>query len=273
MNEIFDQYVSNSDMRHIGEDPDILVQRLRGIDHNIETNEICQKAADRIEQLEQDLLEQCRLNGMGSEREAALRGKVDRLERELAAAKDLNRDLMAESFKRDAELAEFGIEMIGKLNAELQAKCAELERERDYEKAVNESLLTQCREYGKQCAEYTKRIAAMEAQAGEPVAWYYDNKPYGENVTLEDRSHDSSYIPLYTHPSIPECKVQEGFVLVPIEPSEEMIAAYLEANKYYWQCQDQLPLSNPSKWRNGTPKEATVEGYKAMIVAAQKGDV
>ena len=41
----------------------------------------------RIKELEHELLESARLHGMGSEREAALMGKVDRLEQELAKTK------------------------------------------------------------------------------------------------------------------------------------------------------------------------------------------
>lgn len=41
---------------------------------------------DLARELERELNEQCRLNGKGSEREAALLGKVERLERELKVA-------------------------------------------------------------------------------------------------------------------------------------------------------------------------------------------
>ena len=43
---------------------------------------------NKIKQLEEELLEQCVLNGKGSEREAALLGKVERLERENAALRE-----------------------------------------------------------------------------------------------------------------------------------------------------------------------------------------
>lgn len=39
----------------------------------------------KLKQLEEELHEQCVLNGKGSEREAALLGKIERLERENAA--------------------------------------------------------------------------------------------------------------------------------------------------------------------------------------------
>ena len=42
-------------------------------------------------QLERECLEQARLNGMGSEREAALLGRVERLERENAKLRDMLR--------------------------------------------------------------------------------------------------------------------------------------------------------------------------------------
>jgi hypothetical protein len=40
---------------------------------------------NKIKQLEEELLEQCVLNGKGSEREYILLGKIERLERENAA--------------------------------------------------------------------------------------------------------------------------------------------------------------------------------------------
>ena len=60
--------------------------------------------------------------------------------------------------------------------------------------------------------------------------------------------------------------VPPGFVVVPEEPTEAMIAAYLTANLGYWQRTDRLPTP-PDKWRTGTPSEATAESYRAMIAA------
>jgi hypothetical protein len=63
-----------------------LVQRLR-----IRAEQHCltvfYEAADRIEQLSAEVGEQCRINGMGAERELALLAKVERLERELSEYK------------------------------------------------------------------------------------------------------------------------------------------------------------------------------------------
>ena len=46
------------------------------------------QVADTIERLQAEVMEQCRLNGMGSEREAALMGKVGRLQAENANLHD-----------------------------------------------------------------------------------------------------------------------------------------------------------------------------------------
>lgn len=59
----------------------------------------------------------------------------------------------------------------------------------------------------------------------------------------------------------------EGHKQVPIEPTEEMIKAYLTANTAYWERTDNI-IRPPGRWRTGRPTEATFEGYQAMIAAA-----
>jgi hypothetical protein len=61
--------------------------------------------------------------------------------------------------------------------------------------------------------------------------------------------------------------VPPGYVLVPREPTPAMVQAYLTANEAYWKRTDELP-KRPDKWRTGTPTEATVEGYRAMLAAS-----
>jgi hypothetical protein len=68
--------------------------------------------------------------------------------------------------------------------------------------------------------------------------------------------------------SIPDVKaVPAGYALVPLEPTEDMVKAYLQANNAYWQRTDEMPPP-PNRWRTGRPFEATAESYKAMIAAA-----
>jgi hypothetical protein len=52
----------------------------------------------------------------------------------------------------------------------------------------------------------------------------------------------------------------------------EMITAYLQANDAYWHDADSMPLNtrDPSKWRSGTPREATLAGLRAALDAAIK---
>lgn len=50
--------------------------------------------------------------------------------------------------------------------------------------------------------------------------------------------------------------------------TEEMVTAYLTANAEYWRETDAQPHSNPSKWRNGTPSEATRVSLEAALAAA-----
>ena len=70
-------------------------------------------------------------------------------------------------------------------------------------------------------------------------------------------------IPAQTAPSA----VPEGYAVVPVEPTPEMVAAYLAANHTYWKEMDEGPAPI-GKWRNGTPSEATAESYAAMLAAA-----
>lgn len=66
--------------------PEVLVERLRdraATCPGFEDGVVFLEAADMIESLQAELLEEARLNGMGSEREAALIAKVEQMEREI----------------------------------------------------------------------------------------------------------------------------------------------------------------------------------------------
>ena len=79
--------------------------------------------------------------------------------------------------------------------------------------------------YGEQCA-----LAAIEADRqarGEPVAWMTEDGRVATSETKETSmpkvAQESFKIPLYTAPQ-PQ-QIPEGFKLVPIEPTEEMLKA------------------------------------------------
>lgn len=56
-------------------------------------------------------------------------------------------------------------------------------------------------------------------------------------------------------------------VAVPQEPTHEMVTAYLPANDAYWKRTDELPNTNPSRWRQGSVREATRESLCAALAA------
>lgn len=51
----------------------------------------------------------------------------------------------------------------------------------------------------------------------------------------------------------------------PVRVTDAMVEAYLTANDDYWTRTDQMPDKNPSRWRQGTPKEATRESLNAIF--------
>ena len=61
--------------------------------------------------------------------------------------------------------------------------------------------------------------------------------------------------------------IPEGWKLVPVEPTPEMVAAYLAENRRYWVATDKVSTP-PNKWRTGTPSDATRESYRAMLSAS-----
>lgn len=62
------------------------------------------------------------------------------------------------------------------------------------------------------------------------------------------------------------------WVLVPREPTPEMVAAYLQANDAYWKRVDDFGPPPVGIWRDGTPSGATAESYRAMIAAAPQAE-
>jgi hypothetical protein len=55
------------------------------------------------------------------------------------------------------------------------------------------------------------------------------------------------------------------------EVTDEMVTAYLKANDAYWQRTDTAPATDPSRWRNGNPRDATRESLRAALAAPTTG--
>ena len=77
-----------------------------------------QEMAERIKQLEAEVQEQCRLNGMGAERELALMAKVERLERENAELQTLLKTSM-EQHEIVGRLHQDAVEKLHRFTSEL----------------------------------------------------------------------------------------------------------------------------------------------------------
>ena len=94
----------------------------------IQTEEVAE-LLDRLEAAEADALEQARLNGMGSEREAALMAKLEAAEKERDKLKELNSALYTNSNSQvihNARLAEENYALRAKVEAmEKQEPVAE----------------------------------------------------------------------------------------------------------------------------------------------------
>lgn len=89
VNEVKSNFINGLINKDCKPEPDenfSLVKRLRTMTA-LGWNPIGDEAADKIQELESELLEQARIIGMSGEREADLLGKIDRLEREIAGLK------------------------------------------------------------------------------------------------------------------------------------------------------------------------------------------
>lgn len=56
------------------------------------------------------------------------------------------------------------------------------------------------------------------------------------------------------------------------EPTDAMIEAYLKANDAYWVATDNAPARDPSRWRNGTVKEATRVSLRAALATQPQAE-
>lgn len=122
-----------------------------------------------------------------------------------------------------------------------------------------------------------QKSAAAPQPATEAMAWVEDLtaflRPIAEQQDQQgaDAEGLGQFLPslrrLLARAAAPQGEQQAGWKWVPVEPTEEMVKAYLQANDAYWRRTDEMPPP-PGKWRTGRPTEATAESYKAMISAA-----
>jgi len=124
---------------------------------------------DRLEATESECLEQARLNGMGSEREAALMAKLEAAEKDIAVKEEVI-DSLAAVVKR------------------LDAQCDAAERERD---ECNRRRLEAAGHFAAQTALMKQKYDDLRAkiiEMEEPAAWRtfdgeggYDYRSYEDN--------------------------------------------------------------------------------------------
>ena len=129
--------------------------------NNIDLDEI-HELLDRLETAESEVLEQARLNGMGSEREATLMAKLEAAEKDVALKEEVIDSLAA---------------VVKRLNA--QCDAAEKEREMDEERIAD--LMADLNRVGHEIDALRAKITEMEKQ--EPVAWMHETRRDSDVVT------------------------------------------------------------------------------------------
>ena len=154
----------------------------------------------RVAELESEVQEQARLNGMGAERELALMAQVSRLEAE--------RDQLREAIKKQSNAVTL-FQKVASENARHFAD-ANLRREADLStaeaKSVAEANAILTAENDQLRAELARFVEDNRAQgAGEVVAWQASDGG-SSYISNEARSRNSAFrelytIPLYTQPA------------------------------------------------------------------------
>ena len=196
---------------------------------------------DRLEAAESEAIEQARLNGMGSEREAALMAKLEAAEKE--------RDWHAERCE----------DAMNECDA-LRAKLEAAESDAAHQKALTDSALRVAKGWEEKCNSLRTKIEQMEKQ--EPVAYLplssariLESGFIANAVVWNCRDKAASDMPLYALPGAqPAPSVPDGWQLVPIEPTEDMLRA----------------MTDPFVVINGDNRKAFESAYTAMLAAALK---
>lgn len=161
---------------------------------------------DRLESAESDALEQARLNGMGSEREAALMAKLEAAEKDIAVKEEVIDSLAAVVKRLDAQC-----DAAERERDELRAKIETAENDAAHQKALAASALRVAEGWERKCGELRAKIEEMEKQ--EPAAWrtfdgeggydyrsYEDNENYKLGWDARNPNHIGWVEPLYALP-------------------------------------------------------------------------
>ena len=102
------------------------------------------------------------------------------------------------------------------------------------------------------CIEAKGAIEQLRTQqGGEVVAWWNGDSRFTRHDKLPKDHYWETVIPLYTHPPAPA--VPEGYVMVPVEPTDEM----LDAMAYAKRDMEQMQV-----W---DARAAMTEVYQAML--------
>lgn len=168
-----------------------------------------------------------------------------------------DQDCAWDTWKICAELKDKEIERQNKMRVEAYKNAAEsaviasaLHEENEKLRAELDSALAQLASYKDILVEASAAIDELDAlKSQEPVGyWHYIDgeifRTYPENIGA---------FPLYTRPvpAIGSQTIPEGMVIVPVEPTDEMIAVACDITDAY--------------------RVEMVRAYEAMIAAAQKG--
>ena len=231
-------------------------------DKRPQSSTIVHALLDRLEAAESECLEQARLNGMGGEREAALMAKLEAAERE---RDECNRRRLeaADHFAAQAAL------MKKKYDA-LRAKIAEMERQEPVAEIGQQYTLLFAgsgpitglvKRHGLKIGD--KLYALPGAQPAPSFADAYqgamEEVAIWKKRALEAEELNRKFIAEIngpTHmgePAQPTPSIPEGWKLVPIEPTHEMLDAGEDTF---------VPTYT------GTPASAPIDVYRAMLAAA-----
>ena len=143
---------------------------------------------DRLEAAESECLEQARLNGMGSEREAALMAKLEAAEKSDAESLTMYRKARDERDALRVELNEirYGTAVAHDTIKALNARIEAAEKERDWHAERCEDAMNECAALRAKIEEMEKQEPVRHEFQGRDGAWYpFINQRHYENTVAD----------------------------------------------------------------------------------------